>query len=562
MYHLFSRNRTRLNLGPRLKHLALPPITLAVSVAATSALASTLTLIPIPPWATNNLAGDPNRGGVMHQNEGRSITPDGRFVVGLCYDRTNRTVLTNIDEVCGYFYNVPDGSVSRPVCGSYASAVTGVGYRTNASGAVETIADGFGGGWKSEFMTTNGGTNWTGKVRSVNINFTSAGGPVLPLANTMGASANSDVYYSIIQGFLPYEDSLEYAFTWRGSNAWSAANLVTNRYFQIQRGDGGWGPVDTGNRVRMHGVSATGRSVGHYVDGGVEWLGGVYPGYYDTYGAQLNFVIEWPPPVMGGAGSSPYNMTNVWPFAGLDGTLKGAAWAISPDGNTIFGHSPTNTGSPWYGYKALATAEVESVTSVTQLPILPDTAGKPGPGVTWAVIPFGCSADGRYAVGVIYRGTEKGERAALWDTGDADANNWTVVDLTEIAASEGVLGSFTKLERAYSVGVNESGYPVITGYGKYLDGATVTNRAFVLVAAPVPPRPQITSITGAGTGTITVNYTNTIAGKLYALRYCTNLNNAASWYPAGSKTASGTTDFQTESSVTSSQRYYRLSYTP
>ena len=38
------------------------------------------------------------------------------------------------------------------------------------------------------------------------------------------------------------------------------------------------------------------------------------------------------------------------------------------------------------------------------------------------------------------------------------------------------------------------------------------------------PRPQITSITGAGTGNVTVNYANTVAGKTYTLQYNTNLN--------------------------------------
>ena len=135
------------------------------------------------------------------------------------------------------------------------------------------------------------------------------------------------------------------------------------------------------------------------------------------------------------------------------------------------------------------------------------------------------------------------------------------LDLTDVAAAEGILGSFNKLERAYSIGVNASGKPVVTGYGKYADGSILRNRAFVMVVNPPAQRPQITSVGGAGTGTITVNYTNTIAGKTYTLLYNTNLS-ATNWYSAGSKAAAGTSDSQTESSVASGRRFYRLSYSP
>jgi len=312
----------------------------------------------------------------------------------------------------------------------------------------------------------------------------------------------------------------------------------------------------------MNGIAATGRSVGWYVDGGAEWLGGIYD-IYGTAGGVLNFVIEYPPPVMPPNGQPPI-MTNVWPFTGLDGTLEGAAWAITPDGNTIFGHSPISDGGPRYGYKVLATADVESAYGIARLPDFADVVRNPG--TTWAVTPFGCSTDGRYAVGVCYRGAAMGERAVLWDTGDADTNNWTALDLTDYATSEGIMGSFTKLERAYSVGVNADGHPVVTGYGRYTDGTETRNRAFVLVVTPVvvpPVRPQITSITGGGTSSVTVYYTNTVPTKLYTLQYCTNLSATPTWYSVGSgKTATGNQDSQTDSPVTSEPRFYRVYYTP
>jgi hypothetical protein len=148
----------------------------------------------------------------------------------------------------------------------------------------------------------------------------------------------------------------------------------------------------------------------------------------------------------------------------------------------------------------------------------------------------------------------------LWDTGNANPANWTVLDLTERAAAEGILGNFTVLYRAFSIGTNSAGNPVITGVGMYDDGAGLYNRAFVMVVGT--PRPRITSITGAGTSSVIVNYANTIAGKTYYLQYNTNLS-TANWYTVGSgKPAAGSSDSQTENSVSPGPRYYRLYYMP
>ena len=70
-------------------------------------------------------------------------------------------------------------------------------------------------------------------------------------------------------------------------------------------------------------------------------------------------------------------------------------------------------------------------------------------------------------------------------------------------------------------------------------------------------RPRMTFITGAGTGSATVNYTNTLPGNDYVLSYCTNLD-TANWFTAGTKMAWGTSDSQTNGSATNSQRYYRV----
>ena len=65
----------------------------------------------------------------------------------------------------------------------------------------------------------------------------------------------------------------------------------------------------------------------------------------------------------------------------------------------------------------------------------------------------------------------------------------------------------------------------------------------------------------AGTSTVTVNYANTVAGKTYTLQYNTNLS-TTNWYAVGAKQAASTTDFQTENSVTSAPRYYRVYCAP
>jgi hypothetical protein len=59
-----------------------------------------------------------------------------------------------------------------------------------------------------------------------------------------------------------------------------------------------------------------------------------------------------------------------------------------------------------------------------------------------------------------------------------------IIDLTDWATTNGLMGDFTVLRRAYSVGLNTAGYQVITGYGEI---GTV-RRAFVLVYG-VNPQP-------------------------------------------------------------------------
>jgi hypothetical protein len=92
--------------------------------------------------------------------------------------------------------------------------------------------------------------------------------------------------------------------------------------------------------------------------------------------------------------------------------------------------------------------------------------------------------------------------------------------------------------------------------------ATGIMLTFTPTATPAPTPPRITTIGSADAGSMTVNYTNVLPGTNYVLSYSTNLG-TTNWFTAGTKTAAGTGDFQTDSSATNSQRYYRVySVTP
>ncbi len=89
---------------------------------------------------------------------------------------------------------------------------------------------------------------------------------------------------------------------------------------------------------------------------------------------------------------------------------------------------------------------------------------------------------------------------------------------------------------------------------------TVDASGILLTYTPNAAPPRMTEIIGAGAGSVTVHYTNTIPGTNYTLLYTTNLNTPTTWFPLGSKTATGTGDFQTDTSPATTQRYYRVYY--
>jgi autotransporter-associated beta strand protein len=93
--------------------------------------------------------------------------------------------------------------------------------------------------------------------------------------------------------------------------------------------------------------------------------------------------------------------------------------------------------------------------------------------------------------------------------------------------------------------------------GKFTTTADASGILLTFTPSVAPPR--ITAVTGAGTGSVTVYYTNTLPGTNYVLSYNTNLH-SPNWFTAGSKTAAGTGDSQTDNSATSGERYYRVQY--
>lgn len=77
--------------------------------------------------------------------------------------------------------------------------------------------------------------------------------------------------------------------------------------------------------------------------------------------------------------------------------------------------------------------------------------------------------------------------------------------------------------------------------------------------APAPLlRPVITAITGAGTASATVHYTNAMPGTNYVLQYATNLASPV-WVNVATNTAGGATASQTDPTASgSARRFYRV----
>jgi hypothetical protein len=334
------------------------------------------------------------------------------------------------------------------------------------------------------------------------------------------AGTASDVFYSI----------------WTDKGAGTGDNWVLNvgRFSNAWPASVTWGTKSVpkpNSFAQLNGISGNGRGVG----------------WRQNSGAYVNYVADWQ-----GAGAT------AWSPNGLDGTASGQAYSVSADGTVVFGLSPKagGTAATNYGYKAVfntAFPGPATQLSIGQLPNFPDTAG-----VANLAIPYGCTADGKYAVGMNYRSMEK---AVLWDTHDASATNWTVTDLTDLAVAGGNPNIFSRLTRAYSVGTNGPGNLVIAGVGLDTNSPAKT-RAFVMTVAlsnaPVVVRPAVT-ISGSYPAGFTFSFpTVANASVTYYLEYTTNLTGAMNWTTIASTPGTGAIANLPDSNPSGTQRFYRI----
>jgi hypothetical protein len=394
--------------------------------------------------------------------------------------------------------------------------MSGVGYRAY-DGTNELVMSGGNSGWNADWMTPDGGATWGLKRRDTTV----GSKPAAVLVNALAGGA-TDVFYQVWMDQPSGDNGL-----WVGqfSGVWPMTPVWDHKQ------------VPAGTKCGLWGVSATGRAVGFRrnlnVTGDAVYIG------------------DW-----NGLGTP-----TMWQFTTLDGSVGGQAFSVSADGTIIFGFSPvsdpfTRPGNwPFKAVVGAATPAGGSTTngiSVNELPTCPDNGGSTSQG-----IPYGCTADGKYAVGMSYRGTEK---ATLWDTSDPDPTKWKLTDLTDLASANGMLDIFTRLYRAYSVGTNGAGDPVITGVGVETNLAT---RAFVMtvpksIAAVgfwLPPKPRLT-ISGSF-GSYTLSYPSTLGTTNY-VEYTTNISPVSTWTTISTDVGTGTTIYVYDTSPAEPQRFYRV----
>jgi len=121
---------------------------------------------------------------------------------------------------------------------------------------------------------------------------------------------------------------------------------------------------------------------------------------------------------------------------------------------------------------------------------------------------------------------------------------WTNIVLTQTARVDGTLDVLLRLDH-YSATVNGK------DNGCYFDDIEVTE------GAPAVPL-EITSISGAGTTSVTVTWTNAVAGTNYVLQYNTNLA-TTDWTSLSPVQAGGSTASQTDNPPSGDpQRFYRV----
>ncbi len=425
-------------------------------------------------------------------NEARAITPDGVWVAGASGSR-------------GFLHSVSNGAVFNVVSsdGAQSTLLTGVAYRIR-NGQREIVLSGLASGWHTDFMTTNG-VGFAGKRQDTGLGTTPLN---LPIANGLAGTA-SDVFYS----FWWDSNSNIQERIGRLSGAWPMAPVYDVKGISKDIGAG------------MHGISSGGRAVG--------WR------QLAIGGQRNNYLLDW-----NGLGT-PASLV----FNGLDGTTAGEAFAVSADGLTVFGASPiTGAGTTTYGYKITNPGGSQSI---GQLPNFPDALGS-----TVLAVPYGCTADGKFAVGTSFRGIEK---AVLWDTSASNPGDWRIVDLTDVAAAKGELDVFVRLSRAYGVGTNSVGAIVVTGVGLDVNSNT---RAFVMSLSPplapiaFPPTAMVSGSYPAGFKLTFLSPAN--ANIIYHLEFTANLAQPSTWTEVDAASGNGSLISLSDPNPVGSRRFYRI----
>ena len=437
-------------------------------------------------------------------SEARAITPDGRWVAGVSGSR-------------GFLHAVNTTNVFNVLSsdGAQATLLTGAGYRTN-SGQQQLVLSGLAGGWFTTWMTADGGATWGAKVQVA-----SGVKPTIPAANGL-AGTPSNVCYSV--------------WTDEGPGASDYWSLNVGRLSNSSPAAVVWGikAATKPDTLQLNGVASNGRAVGWRQNG--------------TTLVYANYVADWR------GATTPA----IWNSYGLDGTTAGQALAVSADGTSIFGISPKGlaTGSTNYGYKAVFDATFPGAAAqlrTSPLPNFPDTAGS-----ATLALPLGCTPDGKYAVGMSYRSREK---AVLWDTTNPDSTKWTVVDLTDVAAANGILNGFARLLRAYSIGTNAAGALVIAGTG--LDTNSPANtRAFLMTVSPpvapiaFPPVVTISNLYPTGIKCSFLSLAN--PGIICYLERTASLAPVSNWSTVASTPSTGSIVSLSDPNPSGEPQFYRI----
>lgn len=355
---------------------------------------------------------------------GRAITPDGKYVAGI---NDSQGILWASDGAGG-------GVTSNVIAsGRQSTVASGIGYRTVTAGQ-EVVIGGLSSGWATTYGATvsaGGVPTWNWSARDAN----TGTAPNLPTANSLSGTGTTDKWY------LTFDHQ----------------TAATNKQFWCARGQGD--PV--GTMTGTYGPkSTTYESHVRGIGGGLAAtpIGRMAVARRDTSNtsAMQNYYYDY-------AGTAAPAGTK---FKGLQaGTYNGEPWAVSGDGTKLGGFAPVDGGRTgnWPYLYTVAGA------TIAELPtLLPNNTG------AYATngIVYGLSADGEWAAGMDY--TKGIELAVLWNTVNKKEFN-----LNQYCIDKGILDGFTgNLRRAYAVGENALGQPVITGRGYYT--ADAQYRGFVL----------------------------------------------------------------------------------